>query len=103
MVPLYQLLSLSLFQYQKYNKRQQRLERQQAKEAERKAEIKAVSYTIRVQDMLNLMGDDDRENFRTGSDGAVVSLLGRSGGGEEAKEGRRERGGGGGGFTLWRK
>ena len=61
-------------------KRQQRVEKQQAKEAEREAEKKAVSYTIRVQDMLNSIGDEDKENFRTGSNGAVVSngLLVRS-------------------------
>ena len=32
-----------------------------------------MSYTIRIQSMLYAMGDDDKENFRTGSDGAVVS------------------------------
>lgn len=60
-----------LFQYQKYRKRQQRQERAQAKEAEKKV----VSYTLRVQDMLNNIGDEDKENFRNGAAGAVVSKM----------------------------
>ena len=70
-------------QYQKYRKRQQKLDKQLAKESEHENEKKVVSYTIRVQQMLNSMGDDDMENFRTGSDGAIVSLgmLGEDGAG----------------------
>lgn len=69
-------LSVCLFQYQKFRKRQQRQEKVQAKEAEREAEKKAVCYTIRMQELLNCFGEEDRENFRTGSNGAVVSGCG---------------------------
>lgn len=62
-------------QNQKIRKRQQRLERQQAKEAEHEAEMKVVTYTLRIQDMLNAFGDEDKDNFRTGTEGAVVSRL----------------------------
>lgn len=62
------------FKIAKARKRQQRLEKQQAKEAEHVARQKAVAYTLRVTDMLNNVGDEDKENFRSGSEGATVRL-----------------------------
>ena len=49
------------------------MEKQQAKEAERVAKQQAVVYTMRMMDMLNAFGDEVRESFKTGSQGAVVS------------------------------
>lgn len=69
-VQYYQFCSHS--QYEKSRKRQQKLAKQQARDTERDAQKRAVLYTLRVQDMLNSMGDVDKENFRAGSNGAVV-------------------------------
>ena len=35
-----------------------------------------MAYTLRVQTMLDAFGDEDKENFRTGSEGAVVRVKG---------------------------
>ena len=48
------------------------MEKQQAKEAERVAKQQAITYTMRVTDMLISMEEEDKDNFRTGSEGAVV-------------------------------
>ena len=40
---------------------------------ERDAQRKSVRYTLRVQDVLNGMDDEAKENFRSGANGAVVS------------------------------
>lgn len=48
------------------------MEKQQAKEAEHDAKQRAVKYTMRVTDMLNNVGEVDKGNFRSGSEGAVV-------------------------------
>ena len=71
-------------QYQKSRKRQQRLEKLQQKEAEREAQRRTATYTLSVQDLLNSIGEEDKENFRTGNNGAVVrgGEEGRGGGGE---------------------
>ena len=62
-------------QYQKSRKKQQKADRLAAKESEREAEKRAVVYTLRVQDILNNMGEEDKENFRSGSNGAVVRAV----------------------------
>lgn len=49
------------------------MERQQQKDMERDAQRKSVRYTLRVQDVLNGMDDEAKENFRSGANGAVVS------------------------------
>ena len=61
--------------HQKARKKQQRLEKQQQKDVERDAQRRAASYTLRVQDILNSMDDEAKENFRTGSGGAVVGTV----------------------------
>ena len=60
-------------QLAKVRKRQQKQERAQAKEAELVTRQKAVVYTLRVADMLNSLGAEDKENFKTGSEDAAVS------------------------------
>ena len=66
-------LSPPHLQYQRARKKQQRVERQQQKDMERDAQRKSVRYTLRVQDVLNGMDDEAKENFRSGANGAVVS------------------------------
>ena len=61
-----------LSQYQRARKKQQRVERQQQKDSERDAQRKSVKYTLIVQDVLNSMDDEAKENFRSGANGAVV-------------------------------
>lgn len=58
----------------KLSKRQQKAEKLQAKEAEHVARKKAVAYTLRVTDMLVNVGDEDKDNFKAGNEGAAVSL-----------------------------
>ncbi len=59
-------------QFQKSRKRQQKADRLAARESEKEAERKAVVYTLRIQDLLTNMGDEDKDNFRTGTNGALV-------------------------------
>ena len=59
-------------QFQKSRKRQQKVDRLAARESEKEAERRAVVYTLRIQDLLTNMGDDDKDNFRTGTNGALV-------------------------------
>lgn len=59
--------------HEKSRKRQQKLAKQQARDTERDAQKRAVLYMLRVQDMLNSMGESDKENFRAGANGAVVT------------------------------
>lgn len=61
-----------MLQYEKSRKRQQKIAKQQARDTEREAQKRAVLYTLRMQDMLNSMGEVDKENFRNGANGAVV-------------------------------
>lgn len=59
-------------EYQKSRKKQQKADRQAARESEKEAERRAVMYTLRVQDILTNMGENDKDNFRSGSNGAVL-------------------------------
>ncbi len=61
-------------QLQKARKKQQKLDKQQQKDAEREAQRRAVAYAMMLQDTLNSVDNEAKENFRTGSEGAVVSL-----------------------------
>ncbi|XP_064400637.1 caprin-1-like isoform X2 [Halichondria panicea] len=58
--------------FQKSRKRQQKADRLAARESEKEAERKAVVYTLRIQDLLTNMGDEDKDNFRTGTNGALL-------------------------------
>jgi len=49
------------------------MEKVQAKETELVARQKIVVYTLRATDMLNSLGTEDKENFRTGKEEAAVS------------------------------
>lgn len=60
-------------QYQRARKKQQRVERQQQKDSERDAQRRSIKYTLLVQDVLNSMDDEAKENFKSGANGAVVS------------------------------
>ncbi len=63
------------FKITKTKKRQQKAEKLQAKETEHVVRQKAVAYALRVTDILNTVGDDDKENFRNGHEGATVRML----------------------------
>jgi len=58
--------------YQRARKKQQRVERQQQKDSERDAQRRSVKYTLLVQDVLNSMDDEAKENFKSGANGAVL-------------------------------